>query len=124
MANREQVREIVRAVDARIREQHIGCFCGMDKPLFLISAAYPGVWLEHVYDAVFYAQNREEGLSLAENTVRLFLSRQTEEGQFPCYIWNADRLPHLAPERLTGYGQIQECVSFARLAFEVYRQNR
>lgn len=121
---KERVRQIAQEVSARLTEQHIGCFRGMDKPLFLISAAYPGVWLEHVYDSVFYAKNKKEGLSLAENTVRLFLSRQTAEGQFPCYIWNADRLPHLAPELLTGYGQIQECVSFARLCFEVYEMNR
>lgn len=122
--DKECIVSIAREVRTRLEEKHIGCFRGMDTPLLLISTAYPGVWLEHVYDSVFYAKNRREGLSLAENTVRLFLDRQTEEGQFPCYIWNADRLPHLAPEELTGYGQIQECVSFARLCFEVYEMNR
>lgn len=30
---------------------HIACFLGMEKPLFLLSEQYPGLWLEHVYDS-------------------------------------------------------------------------
>ena len=77
----------------------------------------------YVLFAVFYAQHYKEGLALAENTVRLFLSHQTEDGQFPCYIWNADKTS-APPDQLIGYFQIQECVSFARLCFEVYELNR
>lgn len=124
MKNPEQIKHICREVEARLKEKHIGCFAGMDTPLFLISDTYPGVWLEHVYDAVFYAKGDRANLPLAENTIRLFLSRQTKEGQFPCYIWNSAKLPHIPTEQLTGYGQIQECVSFARLCFEVYEMNR
>ena len=36
----------------------------MDKPLFLISETYPGIWLEHVYDSVFYASENPEYLYL------------------------------------------------------------
>ena len=32
----------------KITDEHIGCFQGMDKPLFLISRQYPGLWMEHV----------------------------------------------------------------------------
>ena len=61
-----KVREIARIASERIQKVHIGCFSGMDKPLFLISETYPGLWMEHVYDAVFYASMKPEYLCLAE----------------------------------------------------------
>ena len=39
-----------------IKEKHIGKLNGADKDIFLIGEAYPGVWLEHVYDSVMYAK--------------------------------------------------------------------
>ena len=94
----------------------------MEKPLLLISNEYPGVWLEHVYDSVIYAQLDKSKLYLAENTINLFIDYQTDKGQLPCYVWNGD-MRDLPPEELIGYSQIQECVSFAKLAFEVYKMN-
>ena len=103
----------------RIENIHIACFQGMDKPLFLISDNYPGVWLEHVYDSVFYAKMYPNRAEIAVNTIDTFLSYQLPSGQFPCYIWNADKLP-LPKEKLIGYGHIQECVSFAKMCLETY----
>ena len=67
--NNEKVTRICREVQRRLEEEHIGCFEGMDQPLFLISNQYPGVWLEHVYDSVFHAMQDPSKLYLAENTL-------------------------------------------------------
>lgn len=117
----DRIKEIAALVKERLESVHIGCFRGMDKPLLLISTAYPGIWLEHVYDSVFYAMGDKSKLYLAENTVELFLAHQTEDGQLPCYVRDAARTPDGVP--LVGYGQTQECVSFARLCFLVYKMN-
>lgn len=111
--------EICQTIEKRIRSIHIGCFRGRTEPLFLISNAYPGIWLEHVYDSVFWARLHPEEIGLAVNTIRLFLSYQTPEGQLPCYVWNGDKVPDRPENELIGYGQIQECVSFAALCREV-----
>ena len=115
---KEKIKDICSVIVERMEKKHIGCFKGMDKPLFLISTTYPGVWLEHVYDSVFYAKLVPERIDLAINTINLFLDHQTEEGQLPCYVWNGDVMK-VPEEQLVGYGQIQECVSFAQLALEV-----
>ena len=111
----EKIREICRIASERIRTVHIGCFRGTDKPLFLISETYPGIWMEHVYDSVFYASRHPEYLYLAENTVNLFMDRQTDEGQLPFAVMRSGE---------TRYAQIQECVSFYTLCLEVWRMNR
>ena len=105
----------------RLEDEHIGCFYGMDEPLLLISTAYPGVWLEHFYDAVFYATLDKSKLPLAENTARLFIKHQGKDGQLPCYILDEGRLTEKrAP---IGFTQVQECVSFASLCLMLYRMN-
>ena len=121
MYNRkEKIKYICSEIEKRLYGVHIDCFEGMDKPLFLISEAYPGIWLEHVYDSVFLAKNDPSMLYLAENTVNLFIDYQKEDGQLPCLVYDAKRRKF---GDLVGYNQIQECVSFARLAFMVYEMN-
>ena len=115
----ESVKNVLKAVRERIDGYHIRCFEGMTKPLFLVSTCYPGVWLEHANDACAYAKLEPSQLSLARNTVELFLDRQTPEGQFPCYVWDHARLPDRPIELLTGYCQIQECLSFATVCLDV-----
>ena len=43
-----QVRDIYREVIEHIETKNICCFSGREKPLFLISETYPGVWMEHI----------------------------------------------------------------------------
>jgi len=113
VSEREKIQEICKIIKDRIENLHICCFKGMDKPLFMISTTYPGVWLEHVYDSVFYAKMVPERIDLAVNTINLFLDLQTAEGQFPYCVRNG------AEDCRVGYSQIQECVSFVQLALEV-----
>ncbi len=117
-----EIREISRIAYDRIKNVHIACFKDMDDPLFLISNAYPGLWMEHVYDSVLLATMNPEYVYLAENAVNLFMDRQTEEGQLPFAIWDGNKRPNGKTEVL--YWQIQECVSFFTLCLEVYHMNK
>ncbi len=120
-AEKAKVRRCYDAAWKKITEEHVACFKDMDKPLFLISNNYPGVWMEHVYDAVMYARLCPQGLEIAKNTVNLFLDYQTEAGQFPCYVWNANVIG--AEKNVIGYSHIQEVVSFAKLALIVCKMS-
>lgn len=101
----------------RIKTKNIGCFKGYDKPLFLISDKYPGVWLEHAYDSVFFAKLEPDYTNIAKNVLELFLHKQKADGQFPCFIIDRNKNTSM-PEY--GYSQIQECVSFIRLCLEYF----
>jgi hypothetical protein len=57
----------------RIEKVHIACFLGMEKPLFLLSEQYPGLWLEYVYDSVSPAQLEPRFLQVAGNAIHLFI---------------------------------------------------
>ena len=117
---REKMLLICDEIENRLNKVHIDRFKGMDKPLFLISEAYPGIWLEHVYDSVFLATMDKTKLYLAENTVKLFIDNQKNDGQLPCFVLDGNRRKS---GTLVGYSQIQECVSFARLGLMVYEMN-
>lgn len=104
---------------------NVKCFQGMDKPLPFISEFYPGVWLESsVSGAIFMAWEDPENLYIAENVINVFIDNQSEDGQLPCYILdaNAERTKHIGEP--IGYSQIQECISFARLCLAVYEMNK
>ena len=122
MLNKEKIINICSEITDRIEKVHIGCFKGMDRPLFLISDTYPGVWLEHVYDAVFYATLEPSSVELAKNTVNFFMDYQTEEGQLPCFL--LDPAKALNRPSYVGYSQIQECVSFPQLCLEVCEMSK
>lgn len=125
MVDREKVRKIHAEIMDRIQNVQVACFKGMEKPLFLISEEYPGLWLEHTYDAVMLARLEPSYLELAENTIHLFLERQKENGQFPFNVLDENKWPDWAlPGDKVGYAQIQECVSFLTLALEVYHMNQ
>ena len=120
-ATLDKIRADYRTVMERIRTVHIKKFPGHPEPVFLISNAYPGVWLEHVYDAVCWANLEPDMAQVARAQVRLFLSGQKEDGQLPCYVLDASNPGVKGYGALVGYGQIQECVSFTRLCLEASR---
>ena len=103
--------ELAAAAAARLREKHIRPLDSYPKPVIVISTAYPGVWLEHLYDAIMWAKLTPDGIAIMKNTIEMFIENQAENGQLPCYVWDTQ----------IGFAQIQECVSFGRLAMEAYR---
>ena len=102
--------DIVRACDealARLTERHLKPIANSRGGVVYISDKYPGVWLEHAYDGLVWAALSGQSEAAAAQ-VRLFLDNARPDGQLPCFVWS-DRV---------GFGQIQECVSFARLCLE------
>lgn len=105
---------------SRIESVHIKSFPGQAGPVFLISTAYPGVWMEHVYDAIMYANLSPAGGEVARNQTLLFLRNQKPSGRMPFNVIDSS----VAAGRYgsaVGYSQIQECVSFGALCLEAYR---
>ena len=115
----EKVKAICGDITERIESKHIGVFEDLTKDVFLISEQYPGVWLEHVYDSIFYERMfPEKGKNLARNTIEMFIDRQRPNGQLPCYVRDSKKWPKPGPAE--GYSQIQECVSFGSLCLAAY----
>lgn len=112
-----KIKEICEQIDKRIKNEHLVCFKGMDKPLFLISNAYHGLWLEHVYDSVFYAQRHPEYVHIAINALDIFIDSQNSEGLYPFSVMYRDNDESCKVQ----YTQIQECVSFPKLCLMTYR---
>ena len=83
MPPKAAIAEKYRAAMDWIRSAHVKPFPGHPEPLFLISNTYPGVWLEHVYDAVCWARLEPSMAYVARSQVRLFLENQKEDGQLP-----------------------------------------
>ena len=105
----------------RIQNVHIKSFPGQAGPLFLISTAYPGVWMEHVYDGIKYAElEPEAGKAVAKNQTLLFIRNQKEDGRLPFNVLDQSVVTK-GYRRAVGYSQIQECVSVGRLCMETYR---
>lgn len=119
--DKEKVKKLYKEAKERIESCHVGVFSGMTDELFLISTTYPGVWMEHIYDSVFYAKLNPEKIYLAENILNAFIERQKESGQLPCLMLDGNRFPGRTD--LVAYSQIQECVSFAKLCFMVYEMS-
>ena len=70
-------RKIIKDAIIKRLDEHEGCFGGVNVPLLKISYTYPGLWMEHIYDSVFYATVNKDKLYLAENAILSFIARQT-----------------------------------------------
>lgn len=117
--NIQRVKEIYAAAEQHMKNDNIGYFEGFDKPLFRISNVYPGVWLEHLYDSVFYAKLYPGENEYMRNIIELYISNQREDGQLPFTIMDRKFLPGKT-EEVVRYTHIQECVSFASVCLEAY----
>jgi len=116
-------KKIVKEIIKRLEEKHIKYISGYKKPLLLISAEYPGLWLEHVYDSVMYATLDKSKLYLAENATEVFMDCQKADGQLPYAVKDEENSVNSGMPTV-GYYQTQECVSFASLCLLVYGMNK
>ena len=120
----EKILEKYKMARQRVESFHIRSFEGQPGPIFLISTTYPGVWLEHAFDAVCWARlnpGSAAAADVAHNQMLLFLRNQKPDGRLPFNVLD----PAIMRERGlrrggVGYSQIQECVAFARLCLETY----
>ena len=126
--------ELIRATSAQIKEKtslaldritsvHLRPIGNSPGNVFLISTAYPGVWMEHAFDALCWAQlqGTEEAKKVALAQMLLFIINRQEDGHLPYKVIDLTIAgPQWQKDTPNGYGQIQECVSFGRLCFETY----
>lgn len=101
-----------RQILERMRTHHIKKIAYSDGPVVYISDTYPGVWMEHIYDSLVWADLTGEN-EVPYNYIKLFIDHQKENGQLPCYVWHD----------YIGYSQLQECVSFGSLCLETWEKN-
>ena len=107
------MREQKQRILDRIYDHHLRLWGGSQGNVFFISDTYPGVWMEHLYDGVAWADYMPAEHEISKNHLDLFLTKQTPDGQLPCYIW----------ENEVSYGWTQECVSVGSVCVEAIRQN-
>ena len=126
--------DFIRATSAQIKEKkalaleritsvHLRPIGNSPGNVFLISTAYPGVWMEHAFDALCWAQlqGTEEAKKVALAQMLLFIINRQEDGHLPYKVIDLTIAgPQWQKDTPNGYGQIQECVSFGRLCFETY----
>lgn len=117
------VRAACRAALDRIHTMHIKEFPGAVGTVFLISNAYPGVWMEHTYDALAWVDLDPSDPGIAIRQTRLFLDRQAENGQLPFRFMDMSNPGMAGQEQPLNMNQIQECVAFSRLCLEAHQLN-
>ncbi len=122
-ASSAQIREKQALALERITKVHLRPIGNSPGDVFLISTAYPGVWMEHAFDALCWAQlqGTPEAQKVAENQMLLFIINRQDDGHLPYKVIDLSIAgPQWQKDTPNGYGQIQECVSFGRLCFETY----
>ncbi len=96
------------------KNDHIKNVSTFKNKVIVVSNAYNGIWLEHVYDSIMYG-NLFNDFSIARDTINMFLDLANDKGQIPCFVKDDGSI---------GFSQIQECVSFTRLGFIVYEKTK
>ena len=122
-ATSAQIKEKTALALDRITSVHLRPIGNSPGNVFLISTAYPGVWMEHAFDALCWAQlqGTEEAKKVALAQMLLFIINRQEDGHLPYKVIDLTIAgPQWQKDTPNGYGQIQECVSFGRLCFETY----
>lgn len=84
-------------------------------PILTTGKGYPGIWLEHNHDSLFYVDINPE---VAKNSHRIFYDFQAEDGLFPAYIckWPHEEAYHI------GYGHMQTIYPIAASALTIAKK--
>ena len=85
-----------------------------DRPILTVGPGYPGVWLEHNHDWMFFADYEPQ---IAINNHDFFYRFQSGDGQFPAYVFKAPA--HTCYS--VGYSQLQTVYPLAASAWYVAR---
>ena len=124
MADSAQIREKYDLALKRIRDFHLRKIGDNEAPVFLISTAYPGVWLEHAFDGLCYGQlfrDDPEARRVAKNQMLLFIRNQRSDGHIPYNVLDHSiGNKNFANSAAVGFRQLQECVSLGSLCLETY----
>ncbi len=101
-------------------------FSSLPRPVLPISNEYPGLWLESApYDGLQYVRLMGGDPDVAEANIECFFHYQRTDGQFPCYLLDAEN-PYTSEYLKVGadlinYSQIQELVPLAWVALELFK---
>lgn len=106
---KEKAKVLREKILTDIYENHLIEFVRDKGKIFKISGTYNGVWLEHAYDGVAWADYDKSQKGIALNHVSTFLDGQKADGQLS---YRAILTPDGGINY--GYSQLQECVSFAK----------
>lgn len=115
----QRAKELYKRAEETLFQKNITTFGGHEGRLIRISDAYPGVWMEHAYDPVIFAELYPKHKDVALSQARIFFENQTEDGQFPALVLDAGNDRNKGKDHIS-YKHIQECVSFAKLCYETY----
>ncbi|MBQ3864396.1 MAG: alpha-L-rhamnosidase [Clostridia bacterium] len=85
-----------------------------DRPILTVGPGYPGVWLEHNHDWMFFAEHDPQ---VAIDTHDFFYRFQSAEGQFPAFAYKAPDQTFYS----VGYSQVQSVYPMAASAWYVAR---
>ena len=111
---KEKIQDYCEEIKRRFLDKHIFTLDEEVGQMLMISSTYKGVWLEHAYDAVICAKLYPEYAHIAKNTIFAFIKYQRQDGQLP-FVLSKSREGDVG-----SYRQLQEVVSFLKIAFEVY----
>jgi len=101
----------------RLVEKHLTKFNDTEKELLLVSAQYPGMWIEHYYDSVVFGKLFPDYAYVSKDMAEIYMDGQLADGQLPFAAINHDGKLRYK------YSQTQECVSFFSLALMAYELN-
>lgn len=123
MISREWVKRLYDQAQERIAGFHLRTLDEEHGQVFLISTQYPGVWLEHAFDALAYYQLVKTGMAkeVLRNQMLIFLDHQLPDGRLPFNVMDRKLSKSWTGMRPVNYNQIQECVSFGTLCLETCR---
>ena len=127
-ASRQQIAEMYNRAKERISSFHLRHIANIPGNVFLISTAYPGVWMEHAFDGLCYARSfagEKDSYEVAKNQLLLFIRNRLPNGHLPYNVLDLELLKQKPQyRRQIGYGQLQECVSFGSLCWDVFGETR
>lgn len=78
---------------------------------------YPGIWLEHNHDSLFYLRHDPE---VSKASHEIFFHFQAEDGLFPAYICK----PHGEVTYRIGYGHVQTVYPIAASSWEIAKSTK
>ena len=118
MLNKTEINDNIKIIKNRLLNYNLTKLTPESDTVLRVSETYNGIWLEHAYDAVIFADLFPEKSFVSLNQIDLFLQFQLEDGHIP-YSVRSD-----GQNLLPRYSQLQECVSFAQICLMAIKQNK
>ena len=78
-----KIKALCQEITERLETVHLRPLPGETDPVLMISDRYCGVWLEHVYDGVFYGEMDPAKGEIAKTPCACFFPIRKKTGSFP-----------------------------------------